>query len=119
MDDEGGQPAGRRIALGLAESIEEFASRHGAETWEEFAREDPLQWTLVLLELADDPATRIFFNLHNVDVSAGLTRAASGRGTPTDGELLQIHEHPSWWPRVEWWDNELRASNRFEPGVVS
>jgi hypothetical protein len=105
---------GRRIALGLADYLEAFASRVSAETWQEFAATDPLNWRFAFLEIADDPETIMFFNLHQIDVWLGLTRASTGRATPTDWELFQVQQHEIWWPRIEWWDNEARAPNPFE-----
>jgi hypothetical protein len=118
MDNEVGEsaPVGRKIALGLSDYIFQFAARWNAEIWVEFASEDLLQWKYYLLELADDPGTTIYFNLHGIDVQLGLMRAATGRATPTDWELFQIHEHESWWPRIAWWDHETPASNPFDRG---
>jgi hypothetical protein len=117
LDNEGvGRGHGRKIALGLSCSLDHFATQRDAETWEQFSLVDPDDWRFAFLELADDPETMTFFNLRGVNVQAGLIRAANGRGSPTDWELFQIHEHPSWWPRIEWWDQETRVSNPFEQG---
>ena len=119
MDDEGkGQGGvGRRIALRFSAYAEFFARLHQAETWEQFAVDDPLSWRFIFLEIVDDPATLVFFNLRLVDVAAGLTRVASGPGTTTDWELLQIYEHASWWPRVQWWDEGVQVSNPWNRGL--
>jgi hypothetical protein len=117
--DEVVDPVGSRIALGLSDYLVPFASRCHAQTWMEFAKADPLSWKLIFLELVDNPSTIIFFNLHNVNVEAGLLRAATGRGSPTDWELFQIYEHDSWWPRIEWWNEESPVSNPFDSGEAS
>jgi hypothetical protein len=116
LDTEGEEfpIVGRRIALGFEDYLDQFATRQDAEPWIEFAKDDPLNWRFILLELVDDPTTTILFNLHGVDVPLALSRAATGRPTPTDWELFQIHEHPSWWPRIEWWDEDVRVSNPFD-----
>jgi hypothetical protein len=118
MDNEidEGQNVGRRIALGLSERLRQFAMRRRAEPWWEFASEDPLHWKLYVLELVDDPTTTICFNLFGVDVWRGIARAPTPLQTPTDWELLQIYEHEVWWPRIEWWDEDERASNPFDRG---
>ena len=116
MDNESGgiEGPGRRIALGLSDHLDRFAMRRDAQPWWHFAREDPLHWQLYVLELADDPGTTICFNLHGVNVWLGVARAVTPRQRPTDWELLQIREHEIWWPRIEWWDEDVRTSNPFE-----
>jgi hypothetical protein len=116
MDNESGamKAPGRKIALGLSDYLDRFATRRGAEVWWQFAAARPSHWKYYLLEIVDDPSTTICFNLHGVNVWLGVTRAVTPRQTPTDWELLQIREHEIWWPRIEWWDEDDRTSNPFE-----
>lgn len=104
----------RRIALGLTDYLEDFARRHDAETWKQFAEDHPLQWKLAFFEVMNDSAAEVFFNLKNVDVWRGVNRAAAGRGGPTDWELLQIMQHEESWPRIRWYDGDGPRSNPFE-----
>jgi len=113
-EQEGGRIVGRKIALGLTDYLDRFAARHGAEVWRQFAAGDLLNWRFHLLEVADDPVATICFNLRGVDVWRGVARAVTPRHSPTDWELLQIREHQIWWPRIEWWDEDVRTSNPFE-----
>ncbi|WP_435010998.1 hypothetical protein P12x_002289 [Tundrisphaera lichenicola] len=116
MDNEssGINGPGRKIALGLTAYLRPFAARRGAETWWQFASGNLADWKYYLLEVVDDPGTTVYFNLHGVNVGKGLARAVTPRYSPTDWELLQIREHEIWWPRVEWWDEDIRTSNPFE-----
>ena len=54
----------------------------------------------------------MLFNLDDVDVWKGATRAASGQGGATDWELLQIRNGS--FPNLEFWKNGLRVGNPFE-----
>jgi hypothetical protein len=62
----------------------------------------------------NDPGAEVFFNLRHIDVWPGVTRAAAGRGGPTDWELLQIQQNEPWWPRIRWFDDEAPRANPFE-----
>jgi hypothetical protein len=104
----------RRIALGLDHHLDEFARRHSAETWKEFARDHPLEWQAAFLEVMNDPNAEVVFNLRGIDIWAGVNRAAVGRGGPTDWELLQIQQNDAWWPRVAWFDDREPRPNPFE-----
>ena len=86
LDNDQGEdaPVGRRLALGLSKFLVGFAERRNAQIWTEFARATPLRGRFTLQELADDPSTTIGFNLNRWTSEAGLTRAATGRATPTD-----------------------------------
>ena len=59
-----------------------------------------------------DPRQRVVFNLDGVDVWSGITRAVSGRGGPTDWELLQLKTGS--FPNVEYWLGGSRVRSPFE-----
>jgi hypothetical protein len=109
-----GNPDRLRVALGLERHLELFAARHGAITWTDLAKDDPANWRSSVLNALGDPGTEILFNLRDVNVGAGLLRAASGRGGATDWELLTIHQRPDCWPRIRWFEGNLPVSNPFE-----
>lgn len=80
---------GHRIALGLrAFGLEEFASQMGAKLL------TGSNWQHDFMFAMQESKTKAFFSLEGVDVQAGVARAASGRGGPTDWELLQIKSNP-------------------------
>jgi hypothetical protein len=91
-----------RIALGFDRYLDNFARGLSAQSWREFACDEPGNWRTRFFEVMGDEGNAIFFNLDGVDVWKGITRAASGRGGPTDWELLQIQQNPQWWPRITW-----------------
>ena len=82
--------------------------------------EDPEQWPETFLRLMSDPGAAVLFNLNGIDVWPGVSRAAAGRGGPTDWELLQIRQNPGWWARIEWFKNDQPVVNPFneEAGVL-
>ena len=97
----------KRVALGIERHLDRFASVHGARTWKQIARHDPDNWKHFFLQIMNDPDSEVYFNLEDVDVWRGITRAASGSsGYYTDWELLEIKTHPNWWSRVSWWMGE-------------
>jgi hypothetical protein len=104
----------RIIALGIEDYLGDFARRNFAETWEQFARSDPMNWKAHFFALMSDPGVEVLFNLKGVDVWAGVTRAAAGRGGATDWELLQIRVNVEWWPRISWSLDGASAPNPFE-----
>lgn len=58
-----------------------------------------------------DPRKRVLFNLDGIDPWPGVTRAAQGKGGPTDWELLQakIHDHPN----LEFWKDGAQVGYSF------
>ena len=111
--DETSADRGDRIALGLRDFLKGFASLHQARTWREMVKGDPGEWRFLFLSIMDDPDTLAFFNLRGVAVEAGVLRAAAGRGSVTDWELLMIREHPGWWNRIHWMIDDRPAHNPF------
>ncbi len=103
-----------KLALGLDRYLDRFAARHQARTWKELVRADPDEWRYEFLALMDEATTEVYFNLREVEVGTGLLRAASGNGSNTDWELLMIREHPGWWPRVRWMDEDRPVANPFD-----
>ncbi|KHD06432.1 hypothetical protein PN36_12855 [Candidatus Thiomargarita nelsonii] len=55
------------------------------------------------------------FNLDDVEVWEGITRAS--RGGATDWELFQIYQNPQWWDRITFMEKEKPVSNLFERRV--
>jgi hypothetical protein len=80
----------RKIALGIEPYIDSFARANDAESWKQFAAGDPLAWQAHFMEVMNDPNGEVLFNLQGVDVWAGATRAATGRGGATDWELTLL-----------------------------
>jgi hypothetical protein len=104
----------KRIALGVETHIDDFARMNGAQSWKQFAKSDPMAWKARFMELINDPNSEIFFNLKGVDVWAGVTRAATGKGGATDWELLQIMENKGCWSRIRWMMNGISVPNPFD-----
>lgn len=52
------------------------------------------------------------FNVHDVDVWAGATRAASGKGGATDWELLELKY--GGFRNVEFYKGGVRVESPFE-----
>jgi len=102
-----------RIALGLDYYLKPFARGLSAQMWREFSGDDPNEWQARFLEIMDTEGVTVFFNLDGIDVWKGLTRAASGRGGPTDWELLQIQQHPHWWSRITWMKGDRPVPRPF------
>ena len=111
-------PKKRTIALGLDVSLDDFARRHSAESWKQFAKDDPLNWKSIFLDLMNDPNNEVLFNLDGVDVMGGLTRASTNRGGPTDWELLKIFENKEWWPRIKWIKNGVEVAIPLKVDVL-
>ncbi len=118
MSTGNGRPTGesyrQRLALGLKFYLNRFAAEHQALTWKQLASDDPANWRYYVLIALNDAETEILFNLQGVAVGAGLLRAASGRGSSTDWELLTIQQNPEWWPRIRWFLGDLSVANPFE-----
>ena len=106
-----GRSGPRSVALGLKYYLKQFAARHRASTWEELAEGDTANWKYYILLALNDPETTVFFQFPG---SERRLRAASGRATPTDWELLMIYQNPGWWGRIRWFDGDSSASNPFD-----
>jgi hypothetical protein len=66
---------------------------------------------------AAGPDQRVLFNLDDVDVWPGITRAASGQGGATDWELLQLRS--GGFPNVEFWQGDVRVEESVRMTAVS
>ena len=101
------------FAMGLDSGLDAFAEARGATTWKDF--EDPLNWQSGVINKLADPNTTVHFNLDNVDVWQGISRAAAGNGGATDWELSQIYQNPQWWDTTQFWQNGILVPNPFAP----
>ena len=104
--------AGKPFALGLHDSLDAFAEDRGATTWKDF--DDPTQWKAGVIDKLNDPNTPVHFNLDGVDVWAGVSRAAGGRGGATDWELLQVRQNPQSWDTLQFWKGGQPVDNPFK-----
>ncbi len=105
--------AGLKLALGLSESLDDFASKNGASTWKDFP--DPTNWKNGVLDALYDSNTEIIVNLDGVDNPlSSIQRAAGGYGGATDWELLQIKLTPESWDRITWYKDGNVVPNPFE-----
>ncbi|WP_019909789.1 hypothetical protein [Paenibacillus sp. HW567] len=101
-----------RFALGLTDYLDEFASVHGAKTWKNYPNVE--SWQSTVLNNLKNPNVQIVFNLTDVNVWAGVTRAARGAGGPTDWELLQIKNNLQWWDKIKWFIDGIEVPNPFQ-----
>ena len=69
-------------------------------------------WKFGVMRILSDPSQRVLFNLDGVDVWAGLTRAAAGKGGATDWELLQLKYGN--FPNVEFWQGGVKVRSSFK-----
>lgn len=105
--------AAKPFAMGLwDEGLEAFANARGATTWKQLP--DPANWRTGVVDKLADPKTQVHFNLDGVDVWQGLGRAASGRGGPTDWELLTIKQNPQFWDTLQFWKGGQPVANPFQ-----
>ncbi len=113
LDNTRGSPP--RVVLGLDKYLDDFATAQGGKKVLRLAA-DPMNWKSDFDRLMSDPSQQISFNLKDVDVWAGVSRASSGRGFgATDWELLRIYSNKEWWPRIKWFDEFGNlAPNPFE-----
>lgn len=111
---KGGSASGKnKLALGLSESLDDFALKNGASTWKDFP--DPNNWRNGVLDALYDPNTEIIVNLDGVDNPlSSIQRAAGGSGSATDWELLQIKLTPESWDRITWYKDGNVVPNPFE-----
>ena len=104
---------GQKIALGLKESLDSFASKSGAKTWKELAP-DPLLWKDWFMEAMSNSKNTVVFNLDGVDnVWSAAQRGASGAGGATDWELFMIKQNSQWWDRIQFVQNGQNVANPF------
>ena len=111
---KGGSASGKnKLALGLSESLDDFALKNGASTWKDFP--DPTNWKKGVLDALYDSNTEIIVNLDGVDNPlSSIQRAAGGYGGATDWELLQIKLTPESWDRITWYKDGNVVPNPFE-----
>ncbi|NOU27758.1 MAG: hypothetical protein HOO96_07640 [Polyangiaceae bacterium] len=103
----------RPFAMGITdEGLDAFAEARGATTWKQLP--DTTNWRSGVLDKLADSNTQVHFNLDGVDVWKGVSRAASGRGGPTDWELLTIRQNPQFWDTLQFWKGGLPAPNPFQ-----
>jgi RHS repeat-associated protein len=103
----------RPFAMGLTnKGLDAFANARGATTWKQLP--DVVNWKSGVLDKLADPNTMVHFNLDGVDVSQGILRAATGRGGPTDWELLSIHQNPQFWDTIRFWEGGKVVPNPFQ-----
>ncbi len=101
-----------KLALGLSDYLDDFASKNGATTWKDFP--DPQNWQNGVLDALYNPNTDIIINLDGIDNPyLAIQRAASGYGGATDWELLQIKLTPEAWSRTTWYLNGEVVPNPF------
>jgi len=101
------------FAMGLTdEGLEAFAQARGATTWKQLP--NPEQWQAGVIDKLADPLTPVHFNLDGVDVWGGVTRAAVGRGGPTDWELMTIRQSPQYWDSLQFWKAGEQVANPFK-----
>ncbi|OKP67424.1 hypothetical protein A3842_28150 [Paenibacillus sp. P3E] len=101
-----------KFALGLDNYLEKFASSQGAKTWRSYL--DAATWQSTVLDNLINPNVQIVFDLTDVNVWAGVTRAARGAGGPTDWELLQIKNNSQWWNKIKWFIDGIEVPNPFQ-----
>ena len=100
------------FALGLdAQGLDDFADDHDADTYKDFPDQP---WRDVVRTKILDPDTQVHFNMDGVDIWPGLSRAAAGRGGPTDWELLTVQQNPQIWNTVTFWKGGSPVPNPFE-----
>ncbi len=92
----------RRLALGLAKYLDQFADEKNAMTWKDAP--DPNNWWPFIVQNIADPEVRKLFLIEGVDVWPGISRAASGRGGPTDNELFEIYRTKA--DNVHWYEGQ-------------
>jgi len=96
--------------MGIADHLDDFAKKHSADTWKDLA--NPINWKTGVLDKLSDPDQRVLFNLDDVDVWTGVTRAASGKGGATDWEMLRIRNGS--FPNLEFWQNGEQVRSPFQ-----
>jgi len=105
------------IVLGIEEHLDEFADQTGGKSWKQWAKDDPMNWRAQFIKVMNNTNNIILFNLDDVEVWEGITRASRHLGGATDWELFQIYQNPQWWNRMTFMENGKPVSNPFEKGV--
>jgi len=100
------------VARHTDEGLEAFANARGATTWKQLP--DVANWRGGVLQKLADPNTMVHVNLDGVDVWQGVSRAAAGRGGPTDWELLTIQQNPKFWGTIQFWKGGQPVPNPFK-----
>ncbi len=113
MNVKGGTDSDNRLALGLSDYLDDFASKNNAHTWKDFS--DPTNWKEGVLDALYNPEMEIIVNLDGIDnPMLAVQRAASNTGGATDWELLQIKMTPESWNRITWYKNGEIVQNPFD-----
>lgn len=105
-----------RLALGIDDNLEQFASEHDAKIYTHWNFTD---WRTLLPQLAEDRTTEILWNLTDVEVDAGLRRAvlAETAGVEnagaTDWELLQFCRNQEWRRHSRFFRDGVEVSDPF------
>ncbi len=111
--EKGGADNSNKLALGLSDYLDDFASKNNAHTYKNFA--DPYNWKQGVNDALFNPNMKIIVNLDGVDNPLlAAQRAATNRGGATDWELLQIKLTPSAWDRITWYLNGEIVPNPFK-----
>jgi len=101
------------IAIGLKDTLDDFAAGKGATTWKSF--KDVVDWRPEMLKAFLDPKRPIFVNLDGpVQVWQGIQRSAAGVGGGMDWELYQIYQRPQIWDKITWFSNGAVTENPFK-----
>ena len=109
----GAVPKSNKLALGLSDYLDEFATTNNAHTWKDFS--DPTNWKEGVNNALFNSDMQIVVNLDGIDnPMLAAQRAASNTGGATDWELLQIKLTPSAWNRITWYKNGKIVPNPFE-----
>jgi len=101
-----------RIALGLDVHLQAFAEEHLAQTYRDWGAGE--RWRDELVRIASEADTEIRWNLTEIDVVAGLTRAAARFGGPTDWELSLFHQNSDWLRRTRWYRDGVEVAQPVE-----
>jgi RHS repeat-associated protein len=105
---------GVKIALGIGDSLDDFAKSTGSKTWKELAP-DALRWKEWFMDAMSNTKNTVVFNLDGVDnIWSSVQRAASGGGGATDWELLMIRQNSQWWDRIQFMRNGQSVANPFQ-----
>lgn len=107
-----------RIALGLEEGLDRFASDHQALTWKRWASADPAAFRAEFLREMGVEENEVHFKLDGLYLDSPLAAAQRAAANPrtastTDWELLEIRQHPEWWARITWWKGGQTQANPF------
>lgn len=105
---------GKHITLGLDKHLDAFSKRVEGSTYKEWAKTDPLKWKGYFIDELNNPANKVSFDLTDVNVWEGVSRAARGAGGATDWELLQIRQNPEWWGRITFYNEGKVVPNPFK-----